>query len=278
MAPPTLLVHGFMSSNHQWEPNLPRLGATLRTVLVEQRGHGASATPDDVDEYRPESVIAELESIRERLGIDRWWVIGHSMGGAVCVRYALEHPDRTLGLVFTNSRAVFGIEGASDEQRAAERRSVLVEDGDDLRQLPFHPIHAKRFPEDLKAKMVAAADAMQASAIRNLGSVATSWNARDRLNELGVPVLLVNGRFGEGVPAVDSRSRARRSPISGLVELDGGHSIKHRERRRLRSGGARLRRRSRRGLSAVSAPTTRAPTSRAVVALGATSPRWAARW
>ncbi len=222
--PPALFVHGFMSSNHQWDPNLARLGSVLRTVLVEQRGHGDSATPHDIDEYRPESVIPEIDAIRERLGIDRWWLVGHSMGGAVCVRYALEHPERTRGLVFTNSRAVFGIEGASDEQRAAERRSVRVEDGADLRQLPFHPIHAKRFPEDLKARMVAAADAMEARAIRNMGSVATSWNARGRLPEITVPVLLVNGRWEKAFQPWLPVARET-IPDLRIVELDGGHSI-----------------------------------------------------
>ncbi len=222
--PPALFVHGFMSSNHQWDLNLPRLGAELRMVLVEQRGHGSSVTPDDPDEYRPESVIAELEQIRERLGIDRWWLVGHSMGGAVCVCYALEHPERTQGLVFTNSRAVFGIEQASDEQRAAERRSVRVEDGDDLRRLPFHPIHAKRFPADLKAKMVAMADAMEARAIRDLGSVATSWTARHRLGEVQVPVLLVNGRWEKAFQPWVSVARET-IPDLRVVELDGGHSI-----------------------------------------------------
>ena len=221
---PALFVHGFMSSNHQWDLNLPRLGAVLRTILVEQRGHGASLAPDDRDEYRPESVIAELEEIRERLGIERWFVIGHSMGGAVCVRYALEHPDCTRGLVFTNSRAVFGVEGGDDERRRAERRSVRVEEGDDLRALPFHPIHARRFPDDLKARMVAAADAIRPHVIRHLGSVAGAWNSRVRLGELAVPVLLVNGRwekaFQPWVPV------ARETiPDLRIVELDGGHSI-----------------------------------------------------
>lgn len=222
--PAALFVHGFMSSNLQWEPNLPRLGAVLRTVLVEQRGHGASAVPGDRDEYRPESVVPELDEIRRRLGIDRWWLVGHSMGGAVCVRYAIEHPDRTAGLVFTNSRAVFGVGSAPDAQREAERRSLRVEDGADLRQLPFHPIHAKRFPEDLQAKMVAAADAMQARAIRHLGAVADSWRSRDRLGDIAVPTLLVNGRWEK---AFQPWLPVAREEIADLrvVELEGGHSI-----------------------------------------------------
>ncbi len=222
--PAALFVHGFMSSNLQWEPNLERLGAELRTVLVEQRGHGASAAPDDRDEYRPTSVIAEIDAIRRRLGIDRWWLIGHSMGGAVCARYAIEHPERTLGLVFTNSRAVFGVESAPDAQREAERRSVRVEDGADLRQLPFHPIHAKRFPQDLQAKMVAAADAMEARAIRHLGGVADAWRSRDRLHELAVPTLLVNGRYEKAFQPWVPVAREEIADLR-IVELEGGHSI-----------------------------------------------------
>jgi pimeloyl-ACP methyl ester carboxylesterase len=43
--PPALLLHGFMSSNLQWELNRERLGAELRLLLTEQPGHGRSPVP-----------------------------------------------------------------------------------------------------------------------------------------------------------------------------------------------------------------------------------------
>ena len=223
--PPVVFVHGFMSSNHQWDPNRDRLGAELRMILVEQRGHGSSGAPDDPEAYRPASVIDELDGIRERLGLDRWWLVGHSMGGAVCLRYALEHPDRTIGVAFTNSRAVFGVEGDEDsDRRRAERRSVRVEDGADLRRLPFHPIHATRFPPELQAAMVERADSMAAHTIRHVASAAEEWNCRARLGELDVPVLLVNGRWEKAFQPMVPTARATIRDLR-LVELEGGHSI-----------------------------------------------------
>jgi len=43
--------------------------------------------------------VADLEAIREGLGIDRWVAPGHSWGSELAVRYAVEHPDRVAGLV-----------------------------------------------------------------------------------------------------------------------------------------------------------------------------------
>ena len=118
-SPAMLLIHGFLSSNAQWAPNRDALAAHLRLIMVELPGHGDSPVPDDDAAYEPAAIVAAIDAIREQLGIDRWWVTGQSLGGAIAVRYALGHTDRVCGLTFTNSRAVFGVE----EGRAGGDRS-----------------------------------------------------------------------------------------------------------------------------------------------------------
>lgn len=217
---PTLaLLHGFMSSNAQWDLNVARLGAELRLVLIELRGHGRSPAPDDPAMYERPVTIASIDEIREAVGCDHWWIGGHSLGGATAIRYALDHPTRVKGLVFTNTRAAFGTARTS-----AEVVSNVVDGLGDLRSLPYHPIHAKRFPEDLKAKMVAVADNMAPHAIRNtVGARTGAASAKDQ-HRLAMPVLLVNGRFErafqENVPIAE-----REIPDLEVVHLDGGHSV-----------------------------------------------------
>lgn len=52
------------------------------------------------------TAIADLEDIRESLGIDSWLVLGHSWGSDLAVRYALVHPERVIGIVGVAGRGV----------------------------------------------------------------------------------------------------------------------------------------------------------------------------
>lgn len=212
---PVLLIHGFLSSRHQWDLNLDRLGATLRLLMVEIPGHGASPAPCDPAAYEPAGLLASLEQVRTERGIDRWWVIGQSFGGAFATRYALTHGDRVRGLVITNSRATFGVGTDDDEPTRIPS---------DLRRTPFHPIHAKRFPADLKARMVEAADAIPQHAVEHLARSARGWRCGDELAHLAMPALLVNGRW-ETAFQPDADHVREHHPEIEIVDLEGGHSI-----------------------------------------------------
>ena len=98
-----LLVHGILSSRAQWQPNLPALARVTRPVVVELWGHGRSPTPEDASVYHPDAYVAAFDALRERLGASRWLVCGQSLGATLTLRYALDHPERVLTQVFTNS-------------------------------------------------------------------------------------------------------------------------------------------------------------------------------
>lgn len=87
---------------------------TVRLVGLDQRGCGRSApsaaAPDcDLSQNTTEHLIADLEALREHLGIQAWLVSGVSWGSTLALAYARRHPQRVLGLVLmavtTTSRA-----------------------------------------------------------------------------------------------------------------------------------------------------------------------------
>lgn len=210
-----VMVHGFLSSNVQWELNVEGLGQDLRLALVELPGHGQSAAPDDASAYSPAAIHGALERIRSDLGVDRWWVCAQSLGAAVALRYVLEHQPHVAGVIVTNTRAAFG---TSRSDPSVDHRNI------DLRSLPFHPIHAKRFPEDTKRKMVAMADNMVPHALNHTLAHRDTWRVIEEVADLRVPMLLVNGRFERAFqPFVDDARAA--VPDLEVVHLDGGHSI-----------------------------------------------------
>lgn len=219
--PALLLVHGFLSSNLQWALNRERLGRHFQLAAVELWGHGKSPTPEDPACYGVERYLAELERVRERLGAGRWFVCGQSFGAGIAIRYALAHADRVAGLVVTNSRSAL-----NDVTRDAEGAGELdAWEALDVRRLPFHPCHAKRFPAELKARMEAAADAIPARALwQATATTARRLSCRDLVSGLSVPTLLVNGRFERSFQP-DRDFAAATIPDLEVVDLDAGHSV-----------------------------------------------------
>lgn len=218
---PALFLHGFMSSNLQWELNRETLGSELRMLMAEQLGHGRSPAPDEPDAYRADAVLDRLEQVRIDHGVERWWVIGQSLGGAIVVHYALRHPERVLGVVITNSMALFGRAG----RRPSGRRVVFPDEPtrEDLRALPYHPANARRIPEPLRSRMAAAADAMSAAPFRHRRS-GGPWDGAGALHRIEAPMLVVNGRFEKAFQPFVARMRAE-APAVRIVDLDGGHAV-----------------------------------------------------
>lgn len=101
-APPLLYLHGgpgagsydFLSFQGD------RLAQRLDLIGVDQRGVQHS---DPIDgPVTEDDVIADFEALREKLGIDRWAILGHSYGGRLALRYAVTHPETVTKVIFEN--------------------------------------------------------------------------------------------------------------------------------------------------------------------------------
>ena len=118
--PALLLVHGFLSSNAQWLPNIDLLGKHFFLVLTELWGHGDSPLPVDDSAFTVDRYVAEFEHIRSALKLDSWGVIGQSYAAGLTINYTLAHPQRVKGLVVTNSRSAFGDIVSARKEKAKE--------------------------------------------------------------------------------------------------------------------------------------------------------------
>lgn len=68
-------------------------------MLFDQRGSGQSTPHAELRDNSTGHLIADIERLREHLGIDRWLVFGGSWGSTLALAYAETHPDRVLGLI-----------------------------------------------------------------------------------------------------------------------------------------------------------------------------------
>jgi len=70
-----------------------------RIIVYDQRGAGRSKPLGELRDNTTPQLVADLETLRRHLGVDRWLVFGGSWGSTLAIAYAEAHPERCLGLV-----------------------------------------------------------------------------------------------------------------------------------------------------------------------------------
>jgi len=98
---PLVLVHGWSCSGFFWKPMIPLLKKRYRVLAPDLPGHGLSSK--EHDSYLPEKQAARLLEWLSSIGVERFVLVGHSMGGEIAARMALDAPDRVLTLVLAGA-------------------------------------------------------------------------------------------------------------------------------------------------------------------------------
>ena len=77
---------------------------SYRIVIFDQRGCGRSQPIGDLTDNTTQHLVADMERLREHLGIERWIVFGGSWGSTLALAYGITHPERCAGFIL---RGVF---------------------------------------------------------------------------------------------------------------------------------------------------------------------------
>jgi pimeloyl-ACP methyl ester carboxylesterase len=97
--PSVILLHGANLSLESWEPWLQRLGEAARLVAVDLPGHGLTGATAEGD-YSLSGMVAFVDAFIRCLGLAPPFVLaGHSYGGEIAWRFALQHPERIAKLI-----------------------------------------------------------------------------------------------------------------------------------------------------------------------------------
>jgi pimeloyl-ACP methyl ester carboxylesterase len=100
-APPVVCVHGYTSSAEAFNAPARHFQDRFRLIVPDVRGHGESAwSPDGAYQYADQA--SDLGALVDALRLDRFVLIGTSMGGIIAMAYAGEHPERLHRLVIND--------------------------------------------------------------------------------------------------------------------------------------------------------------------------------
>jgi len=96
---PVLVVHGGPGGGCEESHRRYFDAERFRIILMDQRGAGRSTPLAELKGNRTDTLVQDMETIRQFLGIDRWLLFGGSWGSTLSLVYAETHPERVLGLV-----------------------------------------------------------------------------------------------------------------------------------------------------------------------------------
>ena len=237
-------LHGGPGMPHDYLLPLAAHGDEERSVvLYDQFGVGRSATPapGDFDRYTIDHYRAEVDAVREALGVASVDLYGQSWGGMLAQEYVLEHPDRVDKLVLANTLA--------DTQSAYESMRGFVDDlPEEIREtIEAHeargeydaPAYLEAL-EEVYTDHVCRVNPYPEPVQRTFDNIATTpyglmwgpneyvlqkearlrrWDVRDRLSEIDQSTLVLTGEYDEIRPAI-AADIADRIPNSTLHEFD----------------------------------------------------------
>jgi non-heme chloroperoxidase len=221
---PVLLLHAIADSWRSFEPILSHLPESIRAFALTQRGHGDASRP--AGGYHSRDFAADLAAFMDALHLEAAVIVGGSSGGFIARRFAIDHPERTLGLVLLGSPATL-----RDKPGVMEVWDSTVSKLTD----PVAPGFVREFAESTLAQPVPQAF-FETIVQENLKVPARVWRETfeglledDSFEELGkiqAPTLIVWGDRDALLPRSDQEALAAAIAGSRLVAYAGaGHAF-----------------------------------------------------
>ncbi len=233
-APPVVLLHGITGHARVWDHLAERLAPRHRVLVLDQRGHGDSDPAPD-DDYRVGTMADDVAAFVGSLRLDRFTLLGHSMGGRIAIKYAADHAARLERLVIVDIGPDINLAGLQrvrdmmanaperieSEEWAVEyiRRANPLQDIDMLRERVRHGL--RRAPDgELTWKYAKGLRDMMREGRRDAVDL---W---EPLPRIPCPTLIVRGAESDILSAEVAKQMAERLPDGRVVEIAGaGHTV-----------------------------------------------------
>ena len=111
-----IFIHGNLSSSVFWKRTMATLPDDFYCVAPDLRGFGETEALKVDATLGLDDMALDVLALGERLGMERRYVVGHSMGGGVAMKMMLLRPDLIAGVVLVNTISPYGYAGSKDEQ------------------------------------------------------------------------------------------------------------------------------------------------------------------
>ena len=220
-----VLLHGYLESMIVWDDFVPLLRDKVRVVTLDLPGHGISMIKGEIHtmEFLAECVANTMES----LGIARYSIVGHSMGGYVALAMCEKYADRIDSITLLSSTTTADSEEKCDRRR---REIELVKAGKKstmARLVPhagFAPQNAKRLADriaDMEELIYITEDE---GVIAILAGMISRKDHDETIRRSSIPHMFIFGRHDHYIPNDVAEELANNHPEAKVVWLEeSGH-------------------------------------------------------
>lgn len=240
--PPLLIMHGGPGVDHTTMHSLRALADRFTLVFYDHRCNGRSECAD-IASMTWENLTADADQLRQKLGFERWAVLGHSFGGMVALEYALRYPHSLshLVLIDTCGDIRWAKEHAPEAlaQRGFDAQTVElarrffggeIEPGEMSRAMrKFGSAYYYKLNLLTLAREVLAGFRMKSrpeALIFGFGQLLTGWAVMDQLGSITAPTLILAGKHDFQFPPEHQESLAAGIPNARLRIIEGaGHNL-----------------------------------------------------
>lgn len=220
-----VLLHGYLESMIVWDEFVDLLKEKVRVITLDLPGHGISNVAGEV--HTMEYLAKCVGDAMAALGIERYSMVGHSMGGYVSLAMLDEFSDHIDNIILLSSTTSADSEEKCDRRR---REIELIKAGKKntlARLVPhagFAPENVKRlqdYIEDISELILMTEDE---GVIAILGGMIERQSRGDMLRESGIPHLFIFGRHDYYIPEEVAQQMIAEDPTAKVVWLEhSGH-------------------------------------------------------
>ncbi len=213
-----------------WSPLFRELARDHLFVRYDERGNGLSDW--DVIDISFDAFVADLETVVEATGLDRFALLGISQGAAVSVEYAVRYPERVSHLIlFGGYPAGWRIDASEESIKEREAVMTLTATGWGQDNPAYRQIFSSTFMPSASAEDLNWFNEFQRrttspeNAVRFLSAFG-DIDVRDRLSQVSVPTLVIHSLGDRRIPVETGRDIAATIPGAEFLGLESdGHLL-----------------------------------------------------
>ena len=126
-SPETVVLHHGMAKNHKlWYAWVPILARHYRVIRFDMRGMGQSQVPEPGYPWSVDNFAQDLLGLVDRLELERFHLIGETVGGSIAMRFATQHQNRLLSLTACTSPTSFNDPHHGESADLIEKEGVAA--------------------------------------------------------------------------------------------------------------------------------------------------------
>lgn len=234
-ATPMVLLHGLRGHRHSWDDISAAFCRDYHVLALDQRGRGETDSAPDGN-YTTEAFVADLEGFCDALGLDRFVLVGHSMGGRNSLVYASRHASKLEKLVVVDVGPEMDPRGS---QRITRELVEAPDEFDSFESLYEYMSKQNRFASEpvLRRRLQYATRQLPGGKIgwqydpeiresRRRGDTAPQMDLWPELPKISCPTLVIRGTDTDVLAPQTASRMIDELPQGRLVEVPmAGHMV-----------------------------------------------------